>query len=388
MKSILFYIARYPGYGGIENITTLLSNYFISEKQYKVSILSCTQQAEEELLPQLNIKIQFYKLPNNTIVNTEENQFFFNQIVIENNIDTIIYQDSYSLNEILLLNVINRNKITIICVEHSAPDNGIKTIKYALGTASWYNLYLQAQILYFHGLGIIKSKKRKQQLYSFCDKYVVLSPGYIPIFLKMNNIQDPTKIVAIENPISTPILKEFPQKDKVCLFVGRFSAEKGIPHLLKIWKKIEKNRKCDGWRLIMVGDGIKKKEIETFIKKNKLRRIQMEGFQPDVSPYYQKAAILCMTSIFEGFPLTLIEAMGNGTVPIAFSSFAAISDIINDNQNGIIVPPYNEAIYIKKLTALIEQPQKREELALNALKKTYCFTQEVIWDKWNKLLDK
>lgn len=70
MKSILFYIARYPGYGGIENVTTLLANYLSSEKHYKVSILSCHQQAEEELLPKLHTNVNFFKLPdpNHTIL--------------------------------------------------------------------------------------------------------------------------------------------------------------------------------------------------------------------------------------------------------------------------------------------------------------------------------
>lgn len=387
MKSILFYIARYPGYGGIENITTLLANYFASKKNYKVSILSCTQQAEEELITKLDKYIQFYKLPNNTVSNTEENQKFFNQIIIENSIDTIIYQDSYYPNEILLLNIINRNQITIICVEHTAPDSGIKTMKSALRATSWYNLYLHAKICYFHGLGIRKTQKRKQKLYAFCDKYVVLSLGYKSIFLKMNNIEDSNKIVAIENPISLPILKEMPQKEKVCLFVGRFSSEKGILYLLRIWKKIEENKDCDEWKLIMVGDGAKKNEVESFIKKNNLKRIQLEGFKTHVNSYYQKASIFCMTSIFEGFPLTLPEAMGNGVVPIAFSSFAASADIIDNNQNGILIPPYNEMMYIQRITTLMTQTKERERLASNALKKSYNFTQELIWEKWNKLLE-
>lgn len=63
MKSILFYITRYPGYGGIENITTLLANHLLMIG-YKVSILSFIQQDEINLLNQLNHNVSFYKLPN------------------------------------------------------------------------------------------------------------------------------------------------------------------------------------------------------------------------------------------------------------------------------------------------------------------------------------
>ncbi len=70
MSSILFYIARYPGYGGIEDVTTLLANYLSVEKRHKVSILSCYQQNEKELLPKLHANVSFFKLPTPTCINT------------------------------------------------------------------------------------------------------------------------------------------------------------------------------------------------------------------------------------------------------------------------------------------------------------------------------
>ena len=94
MKSILFYITRYPGYGGIENITTLLANHLSLRKHYKVSILSCFQQGEKELSPLLHTDIMLFKLPNPTYIKAVENQIFYNQIITDNQIDTIIYQDS------------------------------------------------------------------------------------------------------------------------------------------------------------------------------------------------------------------------------------------------------------------------------------------------------
>ena len=88
MKSILFYIARYPGYGGIENITTLLANHLSLKNQ--VSILSCTQQDEKLLLKQLDTRVRFYKIPNEANIEAKENQIFFNDIITNNKIDTII----------------------------------------------------------------------------------------------------------------------------------------------------------------------------------------------------------------------------------------------------------------------------------------------------------
>lgn len=386
MKSILFYIARYPGYGGIENITTLLANH-LSSNNNKVSILSCTQQDEDLLIKQLHKDVQYYKIPNKININAEENQIFLNKIITNNKINTIIYQDSYYPNEQLLLNIKKRENIDIFCVEHNTPDNGIKNFFYTLRKTPWYNLYTILKILFFHGLGFIRTRKRKQTLYEFCNKYVLLSKGYISIFLKLNNIKDSHKIEVIENPISIPILKDVPNKEKICLFVGRFSTQKGLITLLQIWQKIEKDERLKDWKLIMVGDGNEREKVEKYIKKHNLQRIQLEGFKNNMIPYYQKASILCMTSLFEGFPLTLPEAMGNGTVPIAFNSFAAIEDIIDHNVNGIIVPFNNKNIYVQQLKKLILNQVKREKLAKAALGKAKYFSQENIFNKWNILIN-
>ncbi|MEL5894349.1 glycosyltransferase [Bacteroides sp. GD17] len=386
MKSILFYIARYPGYGGIENVTTLLANYLSSEKLHRVSILSCHQQAEKELLARLHTNISFFKLPNPTRVNAEENQNYYKQIIIDNHIDTIIYQDSYYPNECLLLNTPSRDSIKIICVEHSAPNSGLTTYQ-AFKKKPWYNFYMYAKTAYFHRLGMLKTKKRKQQLYTYCDKYVMLSPGYIPIFMKMNSLTDASKMAVIGNPISLSLLSEVPTKEKSCLFIGRFTSSKGIPHLLNIWKKIEQSPRCNEWKLVMVGDGEQRNEIEAYIRSNHLERVQLEGFKKEVAPYYQKASLFLMTSIFEGFPLTLPEAMGNGAVPMAFNSFAAIPDIIDQDVNGILIPPFDEEQFRIRLTDLMQDEDERNRLSQNALKKAQKFSQSAIWSQWDKLLE-
>lgn len=388
MKSVLFYIARYPGYGGIESITTLFANHLASDLKYKVSIISCVQQDESILLEKLNSGILFYKLPNIKKINSEENQTFFNKIVEDNHIDTIIYQDSYYPNEDLLINVSNRNHINIICVEHNAPDCGIKSMRFAINSTPWYNIYRKIKINYFNRLGSIKEKKRKQKLYHFCNKYIVLSKGYIPIFLELNKISNPNKIEAIENPISIPIIDKFINKDNICLYVGRFSNQKGLMYLLNIWREVEKDKNCNDWKLILVGDGDKRLEVEKYICKENLKRVYLEGFKTNVIPYYKKASILCMTSIFEGFPMVLPEAMGYGVVPIAFNSFAAINDIIDNNKNGFIIKPYDIKAYKDSLVKLMKETELRQKLALNSIDKTKDFTPEKIWRKWDKVINK
>lgn len=55
-----------------------------------------------------------------------------------------------------------------------------------------------------------------------------------------------------------------------------------------------------------------------------------------------------MTSIWEGLPMTLIEAMHYGCVPIAFDSFAALYDLIDNGNNGFIIPNNDIDCFVKK----------------------------------------
>ena len=101
---------------------------------------------------------------------------------------------------------------------------------------------------------------------------------------------------------------------------------------------------------MIVGDGEQRPILER--KAKNMERVNFVGFSDPV-PYYKESAIFCMTSNFEGFPMVLPEAMSFGVVPLAFDSFPAVSDIIIDNKNGFLIPPFSIKQYVKKIEILI-----------------------------------
>lgn len=62
-----------------------------------------------------------------------------------------------------------------------------------------------------------------------------------------------------------------------------------------------------------------------------MERVVFTGWQ-DPESFYRDASILCLTSDFEGWGMVLTEAMTFGAVPVAFNSYAAITDIIDDGK--------------------------------------------------------
>ena len=72
-----------------------------------------------------------------------------------------------------------------------------------------------------------------------------------------------------------------------------------------------------------------------------------------------------MSSSCEGFGMVLVEALKYKCIPIAYNSFAALSDIIIDDVNGYAIPPFKEKLFIEKLHYLMSNENERNRLASN-----------------------
>ena len=100
---------------------------------------------------------------------------------------------------------------------------------------------------------------------------------------------------------------EFGQS-RILLTVGRLSAVKNPDYIIKIMCRISEN-----YKLIWVGDGELKTSIKEKIVQNHLEeKIYLVGAQSYVAPFYKCADAFIFPSIFEGLPITLIEAQAAG----------------------------------------------------------------------------
>lgn len=352
-KSILFYISRYPGYGGIEKVTRVLANYWVEVLKWDVQILSVEQQ-DMDLLNLHDSRIGFHVLPNNKNIDSYENRKLLNDIVNKSTLDYIIYQDSYVNSHVLLKCI--KGKVKIVVVEHNMPNFLISQYDFLWKhnpIRNFVDFLKKGLYPYYHFRINYDVRKYHLELYDLCDKYLMLSERYVDVFKKVVKKDYVPKISWINNPITIETIQKaktyFPHN---IVFIGRIELQKGIFLLIDIWKDISILH--PDWSLTIVGDGDLKHKVEKFINDNNIQRIQITGYQKDVMPYINEASILCMTSIFEGWPLVLFEAMSQGVVPIAFNSFLSVSEIISDNENGFIVPAFDKELYIKQLLLLMD----------------------------------
>ena len=229
------------------------------------------------------------------------------------------------------------------------------------------------------------TQKRHKLLYNKADKYILLSQKFIPILSNIIKVKNPSKCLFINNPITIqddvdPTIK----RKKQLLFVGRFTHQKGISLLLKIWRSLYKQ--YPDWNLTLVGEGELENFIKSYITKYNLKNIQIEGYQANPSSYYNESKILCMTSIFEGWGLVLTEAMSLGCIPIAFNSFESVYDIIDNEKNGFIIPHFKVKSYIKTLQLLMEDEALCNKISNNAVTKSKKYLIENIGKQWEGLI--
>ena len=383
---ILFYITSYPGYGGIEKVTTILSNY-LSANGIEIEILSFKNQAES-LLEELshNVKVTF--VPDSSNFVSDINRNFIDEFFSSRHFDWIIYQDCYSnIHELLLHHpdLLSR----LIIVEHSSPCCHINSYKSYWKRLPWNTSGgFCRKILYPVKLFKLynKASKRHKLLLSQCHKYVLLSQKLLPEIHHLVGKRYDKKITAINNPVTLPPETspiDLSSKRKQILFVGRLVEDKGINFLIQIWEDIEKND--NEWNLVIVGDGPLRKLIENEISSRGLKRILLAGAQNNVTPFYETSSILLMTSIFEGWGLVLTEAMSRGCVPVAFSSFASLPDIIDDGINGFRITPFNTDEYTAKLKTMTASPDSLGNMAEAAVEKASKYAIERIGRQWLEL---
>lgn len=232
--------------------------------------------------------------------------------------------------------------------------------------------------------------KRNLYIYNGSSKYILLSNKYIPIFKKINHLRNDSKLQAISNPLSFPEQKNvnFQEKKAQVLIVGRFSeSEKRFLLALKVWKEFNNQNISNRWELIIVGFGKDENIYKEYVRRNKLSNVKFVGKQ-DPFEYYKKASIFLMTSAFEGFPLTLIEAQQLGVVPIVMDSFPSLHDIIINDYNGIIVNNNDVKAMCLALKDLTANQEKRKYLAVNGLSYINKFSVANIAQQWEDLFSK
>lgn len=192
-------------------------------------------------------------------------------------------------------------------------------------------------------------------------------------------------------PEKTPIIDKnyFMKKNlKYVIAVGRFDDQKGFKNLLNVFIKISKIKK--DWNLIIMGDGFLRSKLQETISENNLHdRVFLPGRAGNISSFYNNADIFVLSSLYEGFPNVLIEAMSYGLPVVSTNCNAGPSDIISHNINGFLISLDDfENELFNKLIKLMEDKKLRSKFSIESKKVINSYSINKIGNKWEHLFSK
>ncbi|MBQ4154953.1 MAG: glycosyltransferase [Clostridia bacterium] len=173
----------------------------------------------------------------------------------------------------------------------------------------------------------------------------------------LNNAVDTDKF-AYNKDVGCDIKAQLGIKEKYVIgHIGRFSKQKNQHFLIEIMEEVLKLR--DDCALVLVGDGADREYVQEFSKEKRLdNKIWFVDFKEDIYKYYSSFDLFVLSSLFEGLPITLVEAQANGL-------HSLVSDNITKESNltGLVeFLPLEEgsAFWAQKLCKALDSSKRIE----------------------------
>jgi glycosyltransferase involved in cell wall biosynthesis len=171
-------------------------------------------------------------------------------------------------------------------------------------------------------------------------------------------------------------------EQKSVIYVGRFSTQKDIDSLLRIWTIV--HQQYPEWRLDIYGEGELKDNYLSIIQK---MNANINVFEPtaNIMEVYREHSILLLTSLYEPFGLVLPEAMSCGLPVVAFDCPYGPADIITDEVDGYLIAARSVELFAKRLGQLISDYDLRVQMGQAGIVSSKRYRSEVIMSQWVNL---
>lgn len=183
------------------------------------------------------------------------------------------------------------------------------------------------------------------------------------------------KINVIRHSCEIPLRKKEKIKTKNLVMIARLTASKRFDLAIKAMKKLT------DFNLNIYGSGEEEKNIKSLIEKEKIKNVKLCGATSEVVKRLDENSIFIMTSDYEGYGITNIEAMRRGLPIILRNTFAAAKDIIINN--GILLEKkWDEDLFCE---AVREVYNNYETYSKNSIKLGERHSLDIIKKEWEEL---
>lgn len=161
---------------------------------------------------------------------------------------------------------------------------------------------------------------------------------------------------------------------------GRLRPEKNFPSLIQAYANSAVNKTH---KLLILGEGPERPALEALVKNLGLeQQIILPGFMKNPYPYIAKSYCLVLSSLHEGFPVILIEALGIGRPIIATDCETGPREIIQQEHNGLLVPVEDTAALTQAIDRLCLDSDLYTRLQQNAMASVEYLDIEKVAEQW------
>lgn len=390
IKPNILFLLKQLEIGGLEVVTAVLANKFVTEG-HQVSVFSFLG-GKHSIAERFDNRIKLYQQDDYS--QSKENVSKLRKILVDDKIDVIINQWGLPYTPIKTAERAAKGlNVKIISVYHNAPSFNGRVQKLNIALSGCENPFKRIALLMKRSAFSAITSRAMAYNYRHSNMFLVLSPSYIEEFKRFTGVRDTKHLRVLTNPITIDhngYEYSFVSKKKEIIYVGRLDfVQKRVYRVIDTWNYLEE--RFPDWHLTIVGDGEDKHNLENHVKSLGLKSVRFVGFQ-NPAQYYRRAAILLLTSDFEGFPLVLAECMSFGVIPAVYNSYSAVRDIINDGKDGVVIPYHKEGYQAEEaadmVAQIMEDDAKREQMALAAIGKSEEYFVERIYEEWKNVFEK
>ncbi|AYY54596.1 glycosyltransferase family 4 protein [Acinetobacter baumannii] len=213
--------------------------------------------------------------------------------------------------------------------------------------------------------------------YTRIDQVVTLTQNDKEQFDKFHS-----NVIVIPNFSPFPIISSPQNNTKQIVTIGRLTDQKNYIHLLQAWEKIYQS--IPDWQLNIYGEGEHKEMLQNYISKRFLKNVSLKGSTSNVKEVYERSSFFVMSSKYEGLPMVLIEAQSFGLPIVSYNCPYGPSDVIQENQNGLLVEDQNIDKLAEAILKLASSPNLLDRFSKESLLNAKKYQPEQILKIWNE----
>ncbi|MDX2029385.1 MAG: glycosyltransferase [Blastocatellia bacterium] len=146
-------------------------------------------------------------------------------------------------------------------------------------------------------------------------------------------------------------------EDFVLGTVARLDATKDTMTLVRGFARLHLDRRRPAnLKLLVVGDGERRADLERFVVDHELTAaVRFTGVRHDVPRLLAAMDLFALSSLTEGLPITVLEAMGAG-LPVLATRVGALPELVAEGETGFLVPPAQAESFAEKIAMLYDAP--------------------------------